>query len=368
MPLTKAKPSQSQQVRKKSEIADLFSRLMTLYNPGPLPPLSLPVFQGADIPVLLFPTLQVAQARVWRNWEGPHSEELKVAINEVCLRGLAWDQVCFVIGLCEALFRPLLAVELQLERLFPNFLFSRGHTWPPSAAACDLLASDFRQRWKEEEKSYGREWVLAAGGVPLRLRQRPALVAPWVVGAVVKRWLTLKGTSENEAIKLASELIAVLLKRKVRAEELQHWGDLMEKILVTMADRKVPLPGYLIEPIARLNLPVWPEQMPPARFLEAFPIDVAACEQFAQLLQRAWFTHDQRKKTVRTKKRVTRPEDQRMFSCSLCELGQISTEAIWPHLRDVHRILDFDLEIPEWSDEIRQKSAARTVATWKEIG
>ena len=123
MPVTKAKPSQAQRVREKSEIDDLFSRIMTLYDPGPLPPLSLPMFQGAEIPVLLFPTLQVAQARVWRNLEGPHSEELKAAIEAVHLCGLARDQVCFLIGLCEALFRPLRAVDLALERLFPDFLF-----------------------------------------------------------------------------------------------------------------------------------------------------------------------------------------------------------------------------------------------------
>ena len=52
MPQAKAKPSQSQRVRGKSEIDDLFSRLMTLYQPGPFPPLSLPMFQGAEVPVL----------------------------------------------------------------------------------------------------------------------------------------------------------------------------------------------------------------------------------------------------------------------------------------------------------------------------
>lgn len=323
------------------------------------------MFQGAEVPVLMFPTLQIAQARVWRNWEGPASQELKSAIDAASFGGLDREQVGFLIGLCEALIRPLRAVELALEKLFPHFLFSRSTTWPPSAVVCDLLAHDFRQRWKEEEKVYRREWVLAAGKVPLRLKHRPALIAPWVVGATLKRWLALKGATGEQAIKQASGLTAVLFGREVRAEEFRHWTDLVENILVATEGGNVTLPGYLIKAISRENTTSWPEQMTPAFFLEAFPIDVAACEQLAHLLKRAWLNHDQKKKTARTMRRM-KLDNHRVFSCCLCERKQITTDTIWPHLRDVHHIAEADIEIPDRSYEIRQDGTGTIVATWRD--
>ena len=291
MPQTKAKPSKSQQVRGKSEIDDLFSRLLVLYQPGPFPPLSLPMFKDAKVPVLIFPTVQIAQARVWRNLGGPSSEGLKAAIDAASVSGMDREQVCFLMGLCEALFRPVRTVELALEKFFPDFLFSKHATWPPSRIACDLLAREFRQRWNDEKKILGDTWVLAAGNAPFPIRHRPAPIAPWMVGVMMKRWLMSLETEPEKATDLAVSITSVLLNGPIRIQELQHWEGLLDKILVATDHRKTPLPAYLISSMNRLRAPysnTQIEQLTPARYLDLFPIDEKACIDLANMLSRAW--------------------------------------------------------------------------------
>jgi len=397
MPLTKVKPSKSQRVREKSEIDDLFFRLMTLYHPGPLPPLSLPIFQGAEVPVLLFPTLQVAQARVWRNLEGPSSEELKSVIDLVSFRGLDREQVGFLIGLCEALFRPLRAVEVALEKLFPDFLYSRCTTWPPSAVACDLLARDFRQRWKEEEKIFGKEWVLAAGHTPIPLKHRPAPIAPWVVGVVLKRWLVSLTTEPEEATTLAIGAASVLLNRPIRVEELHHWEGILDKILVTTDHGKALLPGYLMNPMTRLRAPFSAsqfEQLTPGRFLEFFPIDNDACAHFAHILGQAWTPPEQKRpkpvppQLPREARRISEAaappiadrspessdeegsaeedsaEEIQCRPCGLCN-HYVPVSDIYRHLEEAHSISREDVESFPNRKELRSRKTKKLLYRWE---
>ena len=373
MPLTKAKPSKPQRVRGKSEIDDLFFRLLSLYQPGPFPPLSLPMFKDAKAPVLIFPTVQIAQARVWRNLAGPSSEELTAAIDAVSVRGLDREQVCFLIGLCEALFRPLRAVELALEKLFPDFLFSRHATWPPSRVARDLLASDFRRLWKDEEKTYGSGWVLAAGGVPLCVQHRPALFAPWVAGIVVERWLKIKGASECEGSELASRLIAVLLGREIRLEELRHWAALLETVLVPTDHGKALLPGYLAEPMVRLNSPIWSDQFTPTVLLELASFDREACEQFSKILQRAWKEPKQPKKGLpahlrRVRQAATSAEPEVGFlfpPCLRCK-HMVKPESIYEHLDEAHGIDKSLVEAFPNRRELRLIGTGEVLYRWSE--
>ena len=360
---------------------DLFSRLLILYQPGPLPPLSLPMFQGAEVPVLIFPTLQVAQARVWRNYEAPNSEMLKAVINGVCRTALAmgeqeeedsrfWkakEEIGIVIALCETLFRPMRAVELSLERLFPGFLFLRGSDWPPSPTAVDQLASDFRHRWKEEEKIFGREWVLAAGATPLAIKQRPALIAPWVAGVTINRWLILKNVPEDRRAQLTLNLVESLMNRNIRPEQIRHWTELVERVLVTTVKGRAPLSGYLVEQVPRiLESHISIDQLNPTLFIENVIIDDEACEKFGRMLQTAWHHTHQVKERVPRSKRAPALKEKREFRCGLCKRESMRTEEVWAHIRDSHNISDGDIEIPDRSKEIIQKSTGRIIASWRE--
>jgi hypothetical protein len=388
-------------VTKKSEIDTLFSLLIDLYAPSRLPPLHLPIFQRVQVPVLLFPTLLIAQARAWRGWKTPHSEQLKAVMEPIAAKGISWGGVRILIALCEAQFRPMRALELSLEGLFLAFLYEKIHHWPPSSEALELLKHDFRYLWKEKEKTDETGWVLAAAETPLPIGHRPRLLAPWVAGPTVKRWLLQKSVPEAEAELLALQLTTTLLGQKVRPIELQHWQDILDDIEIPSGGgRTMPLPAYLIDCIlSAKDLDrqfEWGCLPTPATFVSTFPIDSQACARFGRKLSEAWTPREERSKnfpgpqivykgreitephTLQDQEEVPSAEDrapeekpslqrQALFTCCLCQGQNVGPEIFLPHLENEHSVPASEVSVINGRKELRRKVTGELLARWREI-
>jgi hypothetical protein len=356
-------PQKRQSVGRKSEIKDLFSRLCSHYSPW----LNASRYPPAHV--------TIARARLWRGQPIPGLETVYETVGRLGEKGLPKEGIWFVIGLCESIFRPLRAVELAIESLFPEFLLSRGKAWPPSPVAFELLKSDFLRQWQESEKRYGRGWVLVAGATPLRIRHRPRLIAPWVTGVAVKRWLMLETIGAKEAEDLAVQLTALLLVQEVRPEELRHWEGLLDKAEITTGEKKVPLAAGIISAARRVvarQLPI--DFVQPKEFLDEFPLDAGVCNQIRLILEQAWGTEKRsaRKPLAQDISREVQAggpkgrENGNVVNCNLCK-ESLDGKEVWKHLQEVHDVEEDDMVVSERGNWIRRKSTRETLATWAKV-
>jgi len=364
-------------VTRKSESDTLFARLYALYAPWPSP--------GRYPPS----TIVIERARVWRGQRSPDGKLLGEVIEKLAGRSLAREGVWFLIGLCESSFRSLRAVELALEPLFPDLLHTRSHEWPPSATARELLKSDFRQQWKEKVQSHGQGWWLAAGPTPLPIRHRPGLIAPWVAGVAVKRWLLLEKMPQDQANDLALQLAAALLDQKIHLNELQHWQDLVERITLSSEDGELLLPAYLVQHARAYVSQQTPiDMLTPTEFLRVCPIPLSVCDQFREIIQRAWSLRTIRLRRLApqalppqtrtidepfsdpspTEEEQTQDESQDRgvkVACSLCNEKRGPRE-IFDHLWEAHGVPKDQTDIQAGHKRIRRKITGETLATWSE--
>ena len=371
------KPLRQERVTKKSESDALFARLYALYAPWPTP--------GRYPPSAIV----IERARVWRRQRSLDGTRLGEAIEKLAGKGLSQEGVWFLICLCESSFRSLRAAELALEPLFPDLLHTRSHHWPPSATARELLKSDFRQLWKEKEHSHGQGWWLAAGPTRLPIRHRPGLVAPWVTGVVVKRWLLLEKMPQDQAEDLALQLAAALLDQKIRSNELQHWQDLLERITLPSEDGQLLLPAYLVQHARAYVSQQTPiDMLTPTECLRACPIPLSACDQYGEIVQRAWSLPTVRPRGLAPKalppqaRTIHEPftdpshseqeqiEDESqdrdvMVACSLCNEQRRPTE-IFDHLWEAHGVPKDQTDVQTGHRRIRRKITGQTLATWSE--
>jgi len=199
--------------QKKSDRGDLLTELSRLYAPLWRPDLSEP-------------RLTVARARVWRGHPLPDAGRLDAAIETIERGGIPCSDLALLLCLCEVLFRYLRAVEAKLEAVMPTWIGQRVTGKPGQGPQHALLETDFERLWRDGARKEGTAWVLAAGETPLPIRHRPRLVAPWVVGVVVTRWLRLKGLTEQMALYATLPLVGVLLVQRVRPADLHHWDTL----------------------------------------------------------------------------------------------------------------------------------------------
>lgn len=356
-------PQKRQAVGRKSEIEDLFPRLCSHF----LPWLNASRYPPAHV--------IIARARLWRKQPIPELETIYETVGELAGKGLPKEGVWFVIGLCESIFRPLRAVELALESLFPDFLLTRGKAWPPSPVTLELLKSDFLRQWQENEKRYGSGWVLVAGSTPLRIRNRPKLIAPWVTGVAVKRWLMLETIGAKEAEDLAVQLTALLLVQEVRPEELRHWEGLLDKAEITAGENKVPLVAGIISAARRVvarQLPV--DFVQPKEFLAELPLDAGGCNQIRLILEQAWGTEKRstRKLLAQDYSREVQAgglkgrEKGNVVNCNLC-MESVNVKELWKHLQEVHDVEEDDMDLSERGNLIRRKSTGETLATWDKV-
>ena len=356
-------PQKQQSVGRKSEIEDLFFRLCSHYSPW----LNASRYPPAHV--------IIARARLWREQSIPDLETVYETVGKLGEQGLPKEGVWFVIGLCESIFRPVRAVELALESLFPEFLLTRGKTWPPSPVEFEFLKSDFLRLWQESEKRNGRGWVLVAGSTPLGIRQRPKLIAPWVTGVAVKRWLMLEKIGAEEAEDLAVRLTALLLVQKVRPEELRHWEGLLDKAEITTGEKKVPLAAGIISAarrVAALQLPI--DFVHPKEFLDELPLDAAVCNQIRLILEQAWRTEKRsaRKPLAQDNGREVQAgelkgrEKGNVVNCNLCKESLEQLE-VWEHFQELHDIEKDDMELSDRGNWIRRKSTGETLATWARV-
>jgi hypothetical protein len=317
----------------------------------------------------------IARARLWRKQPIPELEMVYETVGKLVGKGLPKEGVWFVIGLCESIFRPLRAVELAIEPLFPEFLLSRGNAWPPSPLAFELLKSDFLRQWQEKEKLYGRGWVLVAGATPLRIRHRPKLIAPWVTGAIVKKWLMLEKIKAEETEDLAVQLTALLLVQEVRPEELRHWEGLLDKAEITTGEKKVPLVAGIISAARRVvarQLPI--DFVQPKEFLDELPLDAAVCDQIRLILEPAWGTEKRsvRKPLAQDNSREVKAgglrgrEKENVVTWNLCQRSLEAGEG-WSHFQQVHDVEEDDMDLSERGNLIRRKSTGETLATWAKV-
>lgn len=290
---------------KKSEIDTLFAQLCALYGP---------VHSNR----VFIPEQLIAQARVWRGQRTPDPPALMGVLATLAAKGLSLPKSCFLIGLCESLFRPLRAAELALEQGFPALLQRCGEAWPPTSAERALLISEFRQQWKAQEAWYGGEWVLAVGRKPLSLHGRPQFIAPWVAGVAVQRGLMLSSVSEAEAKESARQLVSVLLGRPVRSDEIQAWQARLERIQVPTEAGASLLPAVLIQVTRVAELPTFLAQtVTPAWFLNAVSLPLEVCEQMVAMVSGRWSPGRTR---VHHKPIATRPPQVR----------RLTEAATWP--------------------------------------
>jgi hypothetical protein len=356
-------PQQRQSVGRKSKIEDLFSRLCSHYAPW----LKASRYPPAHV--------IIARARLWREQPIPELETVYESVERLGEKGLPKEGVWFVIGLCESIFRPLRAVELALESLFPDFLLTQGKAWPPSPVALELLKSDFLQQWQEKEKRYGTGWVLVAGSTPLRIRHRPKLIAPWVTGVAVKRWLMLETIGAKEAEDLAVELAALLLVQEVRPEELRHWEGLLDKVEITTGEKKVLLTAGIISAARRVvarQLPI--DFVQPKEFLDELPLDAGVCNQIRLILEQAWGTEKRsaRKPLAQDTSREVQAgglkgrEKGNVVNCNLCKESLEAVE-VWKHLQEAHDVAEDDIDLSERGNWIRRKSTGETLGTWVKV-
>ncbi len=354
VPLTMQKPSESQRVREKSKSDDLFQAICRYYDP----------FHTRFTP---FPLPVVAQARIWRGHGLPNEETLAQSLRGLTEKGFAEGQVESLIAYCESAIRPIKAAELEIEKLLPNMLFTRSETFVPTSAGHVLLETAFFNQLKVFEKKVGRGWVLAAGSVPLSIHGRPPLIAPWVVGVTMKRWLTIKKVSDKDSEALALDLTSVLLERSVRLEELRHWESLFNQVEVTQENgSKALLPGYLVDIGSRMR----PHETglgvdagtdwTPTRYVQSLPLDNTITSALAKTIQMGW----RRQKKTKTSHTVRRhstimldasvePESEARAICKLC-VHLIALQSVYDHFRDMHGISRNEIEADAVRQELRR--------------
>jgi hypothetical protein len=365
-------------VTKKSEIDTLFAQLFVLYGP---------VHRHR----VFIPEQLIAQARVWRRQRTPDPSALMGVLNTLAAKGLSLPKSCFLIGLCESLFRPLRAAELALEQGFPALLQRGCEAWPPTSAEKALLISEFRQQWKAQEAWYGGEWVLAVGPTPLSLHGRPQLIAAWVAGVAVQRGLRLSSVSEAEAREFALQLVTVLLGRPVRSDEIQAWQARLERIQVPTKAGASLLPAVLMQMTRVAELPTFLAQtITPAWFLNTVSLPPEVCEWMVSMVSGRWSsgrTRVHRKPVAspppqvrRLNEAATWPEEGEeplslseegtplksvWFSCRGCTEKGMTGNEICLHLEEAHNVRGDLLDIHERRQEIRRKDTGEVLATWR---
>lgn len=293
--------------------------------------------------------------------------------------GVHPSRLGFIIPLVESLFRPMRAVELELESRFPGFLFGLSRFWPPSETALGVLKDQLFKLWKEIVKEKGDRWVLAVGAVPIPITHRPRLIAPWVTGVTVKRWLITESVCEDEATTLAIGLTTVLLGQQIRQQELEHWENLLQKVLVSTKKRKAPLPAYLANLIPDSGQ-CDAQELTPSEFIKLFPIDADACQQFVRILSQSWAIPNERlqkrpsrdiPKRVRSlKEPIAVPdnnepsEDDTSRSCGKCG-AKVHLNEIYHHLEMVHSIPKEMVEALPNRKELRRMGTRETLYRWE---
>lgn len=353
MPKTEVSSQENQADRIKVETGGLFQEICRLYDP----------FHACFIP---FPLSVVAQARVWRGRGIPDEKQLNASLKVLAEKGFEEGQVELLIAYCESAFRPIKAAELGVEALLPNLLFTRSLHWPPNSAGLVLLEADLQNQLKALGKATGNKWVLAAGATTLNIRSCPPLIAPWVVGVTVKRWLVIKKVENSEAETLAINLASVLLGRTVRPEELRHWESLLNTVEVSLGDTsKALLPGYLIDIGQRMN----PNEMGwgttvgtnwgPKDYVKSVPLDTAACEELAKAIQRGWSKQEKSKplRVGQRRKQVAEAaietEVAMQATCSLCK-SSIELQSLYNHFKEAHGISRDEIEAEPTRQELRR--------------
>jgi hypothetical protein len=340
MPQIKGNPAQIQGVTGKAKTEDLFQSICDRYDP----------FQSRFVS---FPLSVVAQARVWRGHDLPEEKRLAEHLKAFIERGFTDNQVERLIAYCESAIRPIRAAELKTEELLPEMLYTKSATWPPNSAGFVLLETEFFAQMKIFETKVGKGWVLAAGAIPLSIHGRPPLIAPWVVGVTMKRWLIIKKIPDMESESLALALVAILLGRTIRPEELRHWESLLNEIEVTDNNAlKALLPGYLIDIGSRMqpkgigSRVTIESDWTPSRYLQSIPFDESSVRALAKVIQKGWRHH------MGTKTSPTSVNEIRAI-CNLCTCS-ITLWDVYDHFRDIHGILRDQIETEAVRRELRR--------------
>jgi len=325
---------------KKSEMDDLFRRIGELYEQHRRPAVDC---------VLPFPHLQIAQARVWRGLPPADVNDLDGALAAVGKLGMPPLEAAALVALTEALFRPMRAVELELEGHLPDVLSgftpAKGLLSDPS----DRLArTEFSRTWETVRAEVGDAWVLAATRRPLLVRGRPPVVAPKVAAATVVERLLREGRSEGSALGSAGDVAAALLDQPVREAEVDGWRREYRRVTVpVIGSDPLPLTLYLADLFRAVveGRPCWTAEtlllrslhLTPTDFLTGWHLPIATCAQIAGLVARFSFAEG-----------GERLDGQSidLAACWLCDSEEVSGAEIWSHLRQAHGLREDEYEVP----------------------
>lgn len=330
---------------KKSEMGGLFHRLATAFAPETFPPFR-------------FPHRVIAQARAWRGYPVPDLKQLTSASEALALEkiGVLPGEVELLVTLGEAFFRPMRAVELELEPLLPEFFKSHG----------SFSGAEFSWLWEEKARAVGKGWVLAAGRRPVWITGRPSLIAPKVVGAVVSERLQLDGTDQPTALQRAADFETLLSGRPVKPSEVDHWRARFRRVQVRRGHDAISLTRFLAYPLEALGKDrVWfADKMvwwTPSDILEAYALPVSTSAQVAGLFWRG--PHRPREKQGGAPATT-------LYACHRCESEEMYNEGIDRHLTINHGIPQDLLYIPEGRagdlvHEYRHTETKELLATWR---
>jgi hypothetical protein len=122
----------------KAEIDTLFERLRYLYEDlyTPIPRIALP-----------FPLQLVARVRVWRGQTVPDAGRFLKAVESVARNGMSPVEVETLVMVNETLFRPMRAVELELEAQdWTAKFFGWAERRSRQLPACSFASSGKKQR------------------------------------------------------------------------------------------------------------------------------------------------------------------------------------------------------------------------------
>ena len=341
----------------KAEIDTLFERLRYLYEDlyTPIPRIALP-----------FPLQLVARVRVWRGQTVPDAGRFLKAVESVARNGMSPVEVETLVMVNETLFRPMRAVELELEAqdwTAKFFGWARTEISP-------VARLQFRQLWQETAAEVGEEWYLAARRRPLSISGKPALIAPKITGAVIARRLQDEGIQESSALNAGAVLEAVLMGRQllpadipVAARKVKHWRDVFGGVQVPRSEGGMSLTRYLAYPLEIVQQKKWisggrfqSAWTTPTDVLTEWVLPIATCADFAGLFWR-------------------RGPDT-LAACQLCDTEEMPLEEIWRHLETDHAIPGDVLEVPDtrpirslsspwYANEIRRKEDGEAVAKWR---
>jgi hypothetical protein len=367
MPPTNGKRLKNQSLTGKPKTDDLFRTICTHYDP----------FQSRFLP---FPLSVIAQARAWRGHGQPENEKLARSLKALTENGLAEGQVELLIAYCESAIRPIKAAELEMEKLLPALLYTKSATWPPNSAGFVLLEAEFFKQMKFFENKVGKEWVLAAGAVPLSIHGRPPLIAPWVIGVILKRWLMIKKISDEKSETLAIDITSVLLGRLVRPEELGHWESLLNQVQVTHDNgSKTLLPGYLMAIESRMLLQEAGRSVTveadrtPTHYVQSIPLDKSVVSGLTRAIQKGWKPPKERPSRYARHRQLdgTLPEASvapgllLASRCQRCHL-LVSPEDIYEHLETRHELDPEQIEPLRHRKELRAKASGELLYKFQE--